>query len=63
MNNQDFADLIARTLEHGVQVVELADALSVSLPTITRWTFNQNLPGQARRLMVRNFIFVRWGIR
>ena len=63
MNDQDFADLIARTLGHGVHIVELADALSVSLPTIVRWALNQNLPHGVMRVMCEWYSKYTWGIR
>ena len=60
--DQDFADLIARTLGHGVHVVELADALGVSHSLIVRWALNQNLPLWMMRFHVQMYLRYEWGI-
>ena len=56
ISDEYFSAVIRFTIAHGITPMEMADGLSVSLPTICRWHNGRNLPMQAMRAAVLKWI-------
>lgn len=61
ISDQEFMDTIACALGHGIPLGELADALSVSQPTIARWALGVSAPYRSARDVVARYLWEKYG--